>query len=108
MNTKRLRYGEPPGPDEGLRDIWPGTRPAISRACCCPAWPAIQVIMPATAGRPHQTELLLCGHHYRVSRRALEDAGAIVTVLPGCPDDTLLSGLIPDPAPAPESAPAAG
>jgi hypothetical protein len=34
--------------------------------------------MPATADRPHETDLLLCGHHYRVSRRALAAAGAVV------------------------------
>jgi hypothetical protein len=39
--------------------------------------------MPATAARPHPTDLLLCGHHYRVSRHALAEAGATVTVLPG-------------------------
>lgn len=62
----------------------------ISRACCCPAWPVVQVIMPATASRPHETELLLCAHHYRVSQRALDAAGAVVFVLPGCPDDAML------------------
>jgi hypothetical protein len=40
-------------------------------ACCCPARPVVQVVMPPIAARPHQTELLLCGHHYRVSRQAL-------------------------------------
>ena len=31
---------------------------------------AVLVVMPATTARPHETELLLCGHHYRVSRQA--------------------------------------
>jgi hypothetical protein len=39
--------------------------------------------MPPTATRPHQTDLLLCGHHYRVSGRALEVAQAVVRELPG-------------------------
>ena len=36
------------------------------------------VIMPPAAGRAHQTDLLLCGHHYRVSRRALAAVAATV------------------------------
>ena len=50
-------------------------------ACCCPANPVVRVVMPAIAARPHPTELLLCGHHYRVSREALAAAGATVTEL---------------------------
>ena len=34
----------------------------------------------------HSTELMLCGHHYRVSRAALAAAGA-VRELPGTPQD---------------------
>lgn len=34
--------------------------------------------MPPSADRPHQTDLLLCGHHYRASKRALAAAGAVV------------------------------
>jgi hypothetical protein len=52
--------------------------------------------MPPIAARPHQTELLLCGHHYRVSRQALAAANATVTELPaphGSPPDALLPGL---------------
>lgn len=51
--------------------------------------------MPATAARPHSTELLLCGHHYRVSRQALAAAGATVTELPG-PAGGPLGALLPD------------
>ena len=43
--------------------------------------------MPPTAARPHETELLLCGHHYRVSRAALAAAHATVYELPGSADD---------------------
>jgi hypothetical protein len=52
------------------------------RACCCPAKAKVRVIMPPTAARPHQTDLLLCGHHYRVSRQALAAAHARVQELP--------------------------
>jgi hypothetical protein len=33
--------------------------------------------------RPHSVDLLLCGHHYRVSRAKLEASGAVVKELPG-------------------------
>jgi hypothetical protein len=52
--------------------------------------------MPATATRPHRTELLLCGHHYRVSGRALAAANATVTELlgpEGNPPEALLPGF---------------
>jgi hypothetical protein len=66
------------------------TAPAdmVSRACCCPANAVVRVIMPPTAARPRETDLLLCGHHYRVSRRALTAAHATVRQLPGTPADT--------------------
>jgi hypothetical protein len=52
------------------------------RACCCPAKAKVRVIMPPTAARPHQTDLLLCGHHYRASRQALAAVHARVQELP--------------------------
>jgi hypothetical protein len=48
----------------------------------------VQVVLPPTATRPGATDLLLCGHHYRVSRRALAAAHAVVHELPGMPRDT--------------------
>jgi hypothetical protein len=48
------------------------------RACCCPARPMVMVIIPPAAGRPHSTDLLLCGHHYRASAAALNAIGAAV------------------------------
>ena len=57
------------------------------RACCCPAKAAVRVIMPPAHGRPGETDLLLCDHHYLVSRRALSAAGASVRELPGTPPD---------------------
>jgi hypothetical protein len=64
-----------------------GSAVLAGRACCCAARAAVQVTMPPTAARPHETGLLLCGHHYRVSRPALEAARATVRELPGTPDD---------------------
>ena len=57
------------------------------RACCCTAGAAVRVTMPPGPSRQHSTELLLCGHHYRVSRQALAVAGAVVRELPGTPAD---------------------
>jgi hypothetical protein len=53
------------------------------RACCCPGQPVVRVIMPPTFERGHSVDLLLCGHHYRVSRPALAAAGACVENMPG-------------------------
>jgi hypothetical protein len=58
------------------------------RACCCLATAMVKVIMPPTPARPHRTDLLLCGHHYRVSRQALTAAGATVHELPWISDST--------------------
>jgi len=51
---------------------------AAGRACCCPARPVVVAVIPPAAGRPHPTDLLLCGHHYRACRDGLEAAGAAV------------------------------
>lgn len=67
-----------------------------SRACCCPARPVVRIVMPPTPERPHPTDLLLCGHHYRASRASLEAAHAVVCPLGGMASDT--------PAPASEMA----
>jgi hypothetical protein len=58
------------------------------RACCCPAQAVVEVIMPATEARPYEADLLLCGHHFRASRRALTDARAVIVELPGTDPDT--------------------
>ena len=52
------------------------------RSCCCPSLPMVRVFMPPIPARPHQVELLLCGHHYRVSQQALAAAGARIEILP--------------------------
>ena len=48
------------------------------RACCCPARPLVRAVLPATARRREQADLLLCGHHYRAGYAALLAAGAAV------------------------------
>ena len=66
----------------------------LGPACCCPANPVVRVIMPAAGVRPHRTELLLCGHHYRVSLQALAAANATVTELLG-PKGSPSTALLP-------------
>jgi hypothetical protein len=62
-----------------LDDRLPSLRHVMAdRACCCPARPVVTVIMPSASGRPHPVDLLLCGHHFRVSQAALAAAGAAV------------------------------
>jgi len=71
------------------------------RACCCPARPVVRAVMPPAPGRPHSVDLLLCGHHYRVSRQALAAAGARIVALSGSVDDAaaaLLDVVHPDQA----------
>jgi hypothetical protein len=53
------------------------------KACCCPSRPMVRVLMPATASRPYRVDLLLCGHHFRLSQWTLAAAGAVARVLPG-------------------------
>ncbi|HYA53005.1 MAG TPA: hypothetical protein VEG33_17780 [Streptosporangiaceae bacterium] len=48
------------------------------RGCCCPARPVVVAVLPPAPGRDHATDLLLCSHHYRASRKALATAGAAV------------------------------
>jgi hypothetical protein len=47
----------------------------------------VQVTMPPTQARPRETDLMLCGHHYRASRAALAAAHAVVRSLPGTSPD---------------------
>jgi hypothetical protein len=62
-----------------LDDLLPSLPHVMAdRACCCPAKPVVTVIMPTAPGRPHPVDLLLCGHHFRVSQAALTAAGAAV------------------------------
>jgi hypothetical protein len=77
---------EPPDPRRPARQAvyWRALRNA-DRACCCPARPSVVAVMPAVPGRDHPTDLLLCGHHYRVPRQALAAAGAVILDRAGLP-----------------------
>src|SRR5271169_4017591 len=78
--------GSAPGSGRPQDDILPNSSAwREDRACCCPAYPVVRVVMPPTAERRHSVDLLLCGHHYRVSRQALAAAGARIEDLPGRP-----------------------
>jgi hypothetical protein len=54
-----------------------------NQSCCCPSRAVARVVMPPTAERPHEVELLLCGHHLRLSQGTLAAAGAEISVMPG-------------------------
>jgi hypothetical protein len=73
----------PAEPDSRPVD-WRAARRA-DRACCCIAKPTVIVLMPPAADRPHQTDLLLCGHHYRMSEQALAAVNATVLDLNSLP-----------------------
>lgn len=65
----------PTAPD----DLIPSAPPTVEdRACCCPARPVVRVVMPPSPTRNHETDLLLCGHHYRASCAALFAADAAI------------------------------
>jgi hypothetical protein len=70
-----------------LDDAIPAREASIGLACCCPAKATVRVTMPPTQARPHETDLLLCAHHYRASRAALAAARAVVRALPGTSPD---------------------
>ena len=64
--------------------------PAVSAspahcACCRPAEAVVRIVMPPSPARPQTTDLLLCAHHYRMSRHALIVAEAAICELPGIP-----------------------
>jgi hypothetical protein len=42
----------------------------------------VRVLMPPTPDRPHRVDLLLCGHHFRLSQWGLAAAGAVAQVMP--------------------------
>jgi hypothetical protein len=70
-----------------LDDAIPAREAPADLACCCPAKAAVRVTMPPTPARRRETDLLLCGHHYRASRTALAAAHALVQALPGTSND---------------------
>jgi hypothetical protein len=70
-----------------LDDAIPPREALAGPACCCPAKAAVRVVMPPTEARSHETDLLLCGHHYRASCAALTAARAVVRALRGTDSD---------------------
>jgi hypothetical protein len=68
-------------------DAIPARQDGAGLACCCSARAMVRVTMPPTRARPHETDLLLCGHHYRASRAALAAARAAIRALPGTSPD---------------------
>jgi hypothetical protein len=92
FNRKDHSGGSEPTPPTAAdgpaaQPLWEPSQGAGDSACCCPAYPVVRVVMPPTSQRPHPTDLLLCGHHYRVSRKAIAAAGAAVHWLPGTAGD---------------------
>ena len=53
------------------------------RSCCCSAPPAFTVVVASKVPTPHSVDLLLCRHHYRQNRTALEELGALVLAADG-------------------------
>jgi hypothetical protein len=84
-------------PPSVRKDVSPAFRPfddaipvredGVGLACCCSARAMVRVTLSPTRARPHETDLLLCGHHYRASRAALAAARAVVRALPGTSPD---------------------
>lgn len=72
-----------------LDDAIPAREAPAGVACCCPARATVRVVMPPIQDRPHETDLLLCAHHYRASRAALAAAHAVVLALPGTSPDVV-------------------
>ena len=93
LHLHKHRSGEAPQGGHAPDFVdWRALRLA-DRSCCCLARPVVIVIMPPARGRPHQTDLLLCGHHYRASQQALAAAGAGIFSLNGTP---LTAGIWPE------------
>jgi hypothetical protein len=89
MNARFHQASQAPSAAALFGGAAPASPLPLDRACCCVAWAVVRVVMLPAPGRPHETELLLCGHHYRVSRAALAAAHARVEELPGAAaDDT--------------------
>ena len=105
MNTRFPRFSGPKDTSQRIAARAPDDFIAIAEpdgiigpSCCCPASPVVRVLLPPTPRRPHYTDLLLCGHHFRASRQALDACGAIVVELPNVPDDVVEAFLEPVPA----------
>ncbi len=85
----RKHRGKPGHGHSAVVAPWVADRSVPVRACCCPARPAVKVVLPPAPGRSAPVDLWLCGHHYRLSRAALAGAGARIDELtvPGAAAD---------------------
>ena len=54
----------------------------------------VRVLMPATSARLYRVDLLLCGHHFRLSQWNLAAAGAVAQILPGRRADNAVPALL--------------
>jgi hypothetical protein len=68
-----------PPADENTQNSPSGTD---RRACCCPAPPMVQVVMPPTMERLNPVDPWLCRHHYLICQDALAASGATIQHLP--------------------------
>ncbi len=48
------------------------------RSCCCSAPPIVRAVFVASSPAVHSVDLLLCGHHYRVSAATLSSMAAMI------------------------------
>lgn len=79
--ARRRQTGRRGDPDVRLDDLLPRRTllfSATDRSCCCPAAPAVMVVLPAAATRPIPIDLLLCGHHFREHEATLRAEGAAI------------------------------
>lgn len=59
-----------------------------ARVCCCPARPAVAVVLPPTASRQDPGGLLPCGYLFRASQASLQTAGEAACDKTGMPVTT--------------------
>jgi hypothetical protein len=103
MNAKFVSKGRRTGAQPSvLHDDLIASQAAVQlgRSCCCPGRPVVRVMIPPGDTCPRWADLLLCGHHYRVSLQALLDARAEITELaaPGAGHPEALLPEAPVPA----------
>jgi hypothetical protein len=73
----KFSWADPAAP-VGRAVDWGALLSSAVRACCCSAKPTVTVVLPMTDRNGRPIELLLCGHHHRISHDALTSAGAVV------------------------------
>ena len=78
--------------DDVLLDTHAGLE--LERADCCPGRAAFRIVFPPTGSAGDRRELLLCVHHFRTGRAALERTAAALFDA----QDRLVGGYHPDAA----------